>query len=493
MRSPPRAFSGIFLNIHWRSDAPFFDGKNEQPMHSTTLDSTRPQHGRWRISGRKDKQQGVLEYDPLVGFHLTLDTKARDTFQTAAKRKPKPCVIQGTLNNGERITLLNCLRIRSSGSFGQRGSHTQVVYKANDAIHGAWIRGDSARVFSTFQIFLTDLEDWLWVHPFEVQLGSGKDEHLETVHLRRPSAPFSVKLPEYTISADFAVQAASDTRWDRRWTYQAALFVEPKSPVSLREIDTITRDLLQLFALLVGRTVRLRATICESASNDHVARVTRRTTLPDQIADDASKHPASMPFSFDVIAGHWEEILRKWCERDKKEKKAVTLFFATMAQRSMYVEYAFLAMTQALEAYHRVRYTSNGLYTDSRHHKKIRSALTKAIPSTVDPSHRQALEAKLNYSNEVSQRRRFKDLANLISSASLKGKLDTSLAKFLDIVVDSRNDLVHHGRTKKSLAELHRFTIKLRRLLAILLLKDLGLKEEIILRQFEEIAQSYYA
>jgi hypothetical protein len=70
----------------------------------------------------------------------------------------------------------------------------------------------------------------------------------------------------------------------------------------------------------------------------------------------------------------------------------------------MYVDHKFLSLMQALETYHRRILGGNEL-SENHHNKRILEILT-AVPD----QYRQWLEEKLKYSNELSLRKRMKEL-----------------------------------------------------------------------------------
>ena len=73
-----------------------------------------------------------------------------------------------------------------------------------------------------------------------------------------------------------------------------------------------------------------------------------------------------------------------------------------------FVEGKLLALTQAVEAFHRRFYP--GLYIDKeRFDKEVLKPLTDAIPSTAGAELRDSIASRLKFANEHSQRKRAAD------------------------------------------------------------------------------------
>jgi hypothetical protein len=69
----------------------------------------------------------------------------------------------------------------------------------------------------------------------------------------------------------------------------------------------------------------------------------------------------------------------------------------------------FLNMVQALEAYHRRKEDMTQLDLPEKEH----SMRVESIIGTVSPQYKEWLNDKLNYSNEISLRRRLKDILHI--------------------------------------------------------------------------------
>jgi hypothetical protein len=132
---------------------------------------------------------------------------------------------------------------------------------------------------------------------------------------------------------------------------------------------------------------------------------------------------------------------------------------------------------QALEAYHR-RTTPAVDLTEDEHEKRMESIL-RAVPER----HRTWLEEKLRYSNELNLRKRIKHILDghpqTVDSVVGSGKDRTN---FVKKVIDTRNYRTHFDESLEGRAargkELHRINEKLKELIEMCLLAEIGFEDD---------------
>jgi DNA repair exonuclease SbcCD ATPase subunit len=162
--------------------------------------------------------------------------------------------------------------------------------------------------------------------------------------------------------------------------------------------------------------------------------------------------------------------MRNWFNKEKRLKPVYDLYFAILYNPRLYLEHRFLSAAQALETYH--RRTMKNSQIDSKEHKKRVKNILKAAP----PEFKDWLEQKLEYSNEPSLRRRLREI---ISANAEPMKLFIKDEKgFIQKVWVTRNYLTHYDPKLEGAAvkdnELYEITEKLRRMIEICFLKELG-------------------
>jgi len=154
------------------------------------------------------------------------------------------------------------------------------------------------------------------------------------------------------------------------------------------------------------------------------------------------------------------------------------LYFATFHNPGMYLHHRFLSLTHAVESYHR-RFVGGTELPEPQHRGR-----TEAILEATPDEYRDWLEENLKYSNELSFRRRLKDLV----AKHLPGAAEATPFGdfFIERVVTTRNYYTHYDETLKDKCargqELYWLTRKLEVILQASLLSEMGFEQETISR-----------
>jgi hypothetical protein len=191
--------------------------------------------------------------------------------------------------------------------------------------------------------------------------------------------------------------------------------------------------------------------------------------------------PSEMLLIFPTIKDNISTILEAWFSKAELLRAVYTLFFGSMYFAEMYPRFHFLNLIQAIETFH--RNMRKGQYLSETDFKPIRSALTKAIPEDVGRDLREALKSKIRYGYEYSLRKRLHLLFAELDAETIKLITDNP-SGMTGKIVDTRNYFTHYTDELKKLAfegdAVHHANYKLRLLLIILLLKEVGLSEAVI-------------
>jgi ApeA N-terminal domain 1/Apea-like HEPN len=145
-------------------------------------------------------------------------------------------------------------------------------------------------------------------------------------------------------------------------------------------------------------------------------------------------------FRYEDIQDVAPAMFEAWLSQIDKLHSARVLYFAG-AYGGGFLETKLLALTQAAEAFHR-RFYPPGLFIDpSSFEAQVRRPLTAAIPAFLEPSFRQSLKSRLKFANELSLRRRMRDLVRDHSDA-LKTLVECP-PDWIGPIVDHRNEFTH--------------------------------------------------
>jgi len=193
------------------------------------------------------------------------------------------------------------------------------------------------------------------------------------------------------------------------------------------------------------------------------------------------RNPRADEFLFKLpdIAGLEQDCFSNWFTKAGWLDPVCALYFGTLYNPSKYLDFNFLTLVQAVEAYHR----RASLQTDKppgEHDARIKEILDAA-----PPEHRDWLREQLRYSNELSLRRRLKILFAQFSY--LLDDLIPDRKAAINAIYDNRNYLTHYDPALRGRAATGASLLFLVEVLKFLLqacfLHELGLPEATI-REF---------
>ena len=167
----------------------------------------------------------------------------------------------------------------------------------------------------------------------------------------------------------------------------------------------------------------------------------------------------------------------------------VDLFFLPLYNQSLNIEFQFLGLLQALEAFH--RRTLGGQYLSVGKYERVREHLVAQIPSSLTRDHKVALTSRIRYGYEFSLRKRLSQLVGVITKDTMaKITGSENLSGFIGRVVDTRNYLTHYDRSLKDNAmspgEMIRANHSLRLFLALLILQEIHVPVDLSLNRLAE-------
>jgi len=176
-----------------------------------------------------------------------------------------------------------------------------------------------------------------------------------------------------------------------------------------------------------------------------------------------------------LIRSELPEVLDTYFAKRELLAPVYELFFGSLFNPNTYPDFQFLSLVQSLETYHR-RTTPDARYLpEDEYLEETYPEIVSSLPGSLPGPLRDKLKGALRYANEWSLRKRLQDLVAEIPVTSIAGD-DPA---FVGRVVDTRNYLTHYTEELEQKAwrghELMNAVEELRRLLAFLLLSELGL------------------
>jgi hypothetical protein len=200
-----------------------------------------------------------------------------------------------------------------------------------------------------------------------------------------------------------------------------------------------------------------------------------------------------MMFTLPSVEEQLEKILDNWISKAELIKPVYDLYFSTLYNPAIYQEFKFLSLAQAVETYHRQIYGGK-FQPDDVFKEGLYQTLVDAIPGDIADDFRSSLkQGKLRYANEFSLRKRVQLLGeHLDKGLNLNFLQNKNLRNiFAEQVADTRNYFTHYSPELKDKAaktgqELHDLIQKLRLVLQICFLEELGFTFDKITEVFKK-------
>ena len=190
---------------------------------------------------------------------------------------------------------------------------------------------------------------------------------------------------------------------------------------------------------------------------------------------------------FEEIPGGAATIVKNWFDVQRDLRDVVALILGSRYVRG-YTTTEFLNLTQGLEAFHRRVF--QGCYYPAEEYREVRDALAAVVPSGLKPEFQRKLMDLYEYANEFSFRARLRALCETLAPGN-RARLGPDVKAFIEKVRKTRNYLTHLDEKEREgsliadqddLGDLFRTNLKLNGLATLLLLKHIGVPEELAAR-----------
>ena len=437
--------------------------------------------GFWWLPDNPKKQiSGTLKFNFREGITLDLVGSFKEMQDLGKSLEPK--IILGFTSNGKKITLYNCYEIHSHMSLP---GFLSTSFIASVAFVGHHFEKEESILFNSLSLNYSHLEEWTRITGFQMRMVTDTSDHL-VKHEVSYVFPEKVetKVNDIKISFDYNFSDSGDRIKEYKLEQTTFIKIEPPTPLHFNDyLSNICYHLQNFLSLGAGKAI-YPLIIKGKNENCKIELEAGRITYNDidvyypikNFLDTSKKlHPLDTFFFFGDIKDNFEAYLNNWFKRSEVIQPVYDLYFATMYSPKMYLQYEFLALTQALEAYH--RRVHKGEYITEKDYPGICNILTNAIPITLDEDFKTALKERMKYLNEFSLRKRLKETLDKLGD--VVNFLIPNQENFIDDIVNTRNFLTHYdksleGKEKKG-QELYNLIERMKFVLEICFLIEMGM------------------
>ncbi|NQT56262.1 MAG: hypothetical protein HQ551_08545 [Desulfobacteraceae bacterium] len=442
--------------------------------------------GTWWLPERPDnKVFGQLTFDPDDGILLEADGLLSSSDQAFGNVSFKPDIILGLSLEGKPCTLWRNFRqeiqLRSSGVHSQ-------VFRYHFLFLGEQFASSDDLLFRFVSVRFTNLEAWVGWKPFDDQIGDPRKNKPRSLTMRRLR---KLRFPVPCIDASISIaphMTANQEFLSRQWTHFDVVRFTPKKRQHIDWFFDVVHHFSNLLCLFTHQTLfQIRLVGCTRSER---MKQLGGKLIPNEIEIYGSQAhvapvkqlaPPQIPFRFGHVRRQFRKALQQWFSNRAKYDSVYDLYFFSFYNTKLGVEFQFLSLVQATEALHRA--IRPGKYLPEDKYQKYASVLAGALPKDTPPDLKAALKSRIKYGNEHSLRKRLLQMLGSLS-ADARGLICADYKQFVNRVVDTRNYLTHYDKSLKAAAldmiGMLGACYRLRRLLTIFLLKDIGLAEGVV-------------
>jgi hypothetical protein len=401
-------------------------------MHEHTLDQPFVAEGQfWLPDMAEQRIAGTLNYSPgSITVNLIGDPGAIGTESLLRDDGGLRELVLGSTRVGS-CALWNAFVTSSSTTYGADDAIGVATYRANRLYVGEAYESADEIEFKDFVVCFDVLPTWLGHDPF----GSTEPDS-DALHRYVPFTPVAAVIPEEELQIELSTRIVDRGGGYRGFTWVHEVWFAIRSPQP-KDIEWHLEKMgrLQTFlSTLVGAPAIPTSIVGSIEPLTLTYIILPLTRAP--AADSLSELQILLPYG--EIGDRFADALCRWVREWKHIGTAATLLYGTLLVE-LPPEFELLALTQALETFHRHAY--DGTYLSAEDYEKVHAALAGAIPTGTPNDLKQALTKRIEYGNEYSQRKRFHELlSSLDDTARELLRIDRTL---LNRVVDERNHLTH--------------------------------------------------
>lgn len=329
--------------------------------------------------------------------------------------------------------------------------------------------------FKEITIKFHNLEEWIAIKTFKTEFEN--NVHMITTH--DEDITFNHQKFKITFNLKSKITESADS-----------FCIKPNYSIKIKyggetNIEQILKDitLIKKFLIfLMYNNTEIKSITCNiDNANYQLNEIEIHSKLFNTDVDELNRH--------DILI-HIEEIknkpyiFEKWFEINKKYKPLFDIYFMNFLT-TPYLEYQFLSNTQALEAYLRKNEQYEDNYMNITEYENIKKEFSKFIEKLdISKDHKESFKSRIRYGNEISLRKRLKELIKELNEYKIMNKLiNGNKNKLIVDIVDARNYFTHYDKSsnyKKNNEKLLKLNYKLKILIELCILKELGFENEFI-------------
>ena len=447
--------------------------------------------GYWWVPGSEKQVPGILFYCKEK-IRLELLGSFNEIENALENKDNYKDIILGVSDKGEEFTLISAYNQKYTFNIPGYPTETYII---EAFIVGGHFNSREEIHFHSVTITLTYLTKWLQKAPFKQEF-IHQEKVLKEARVKfiPPSKIFEMVVPSIksTIREEYNTNFSGNLN-EVKWTFESRIKVIPDDWQTLEWFRDKLFWLRNLFALFIGYPTYFEKIIFYGEENREKYSwffCQKRATIREKIGDFVIRFN-EIETSLSTIIDSWfakRDIIETMCE-----------LYINNFYFDIYLEANFLNYVQAIEIYH--RRVHDGKIIDEKAYEEYANKVNQFIKDNLPNILHERLQRLIHHGNEYSLNKRFKEIFESLSSDTKEllclenGK---QRKKFIKQVVEKRNTLVHGDKEGKkcdldNIEKLYYASERLKVLITILLFKEIGIDEKIIVKGIKNNRRLLYS
>ncbi len=331
---------------------------------------------------------------------------------------------------------------------------------------------DSNLNFNNINIQFHNLEQWIEKDSFNVDF----DNNTPIINPTKDEISFSYRKGDVNFIIDYSTSIKSNSITIKNNYY---IQLEYELPTPFDQILRNIRSLRNFLTLAMYNPTNFRTISCNIRSPHKHNKINIYSKLLDFTPTEFRRYKSLLYFS--AIESK-SNIFERWFNIYDKYKPLFDIYFTNFSG-DITIEYQFLSYTQALEAYMRKNESFKDNFMESEKYEIVKNELNEYVKNSImDSGQKDSWENKIKYGNEVSLRRRLKDLIRYLSDFNITQKIiNDNRDEFIDNVVGLRNYYTHYSKDDNpDIYNVIDLSFNLKLLIELCILNELNFDKEFI-------------
>ena len=323
-------------------------------------------------------------------------------------------------------------------------------FRIGAAFIGAPFANDEPITFSTVDFSVEGLSEWLSISGFHTEINHYPAKAEWSLQYTQPD-DISILLPDgiqlkFGFDPKFSLPDSKVSQISSGISQRMHISLVSDRLLPIEAFHTIMHKIQMFLILVLDKVVSVEWVKGYSIDklDKREKEIATNIYYHSQIQTRQQNAYVPMICNYNEVSDSLELMLGKWFEDYEIMQPAFDLYLSSKSGAYKYLSGVFLALIQALETLH--RRLSNETEMEADDFNKLRADIMRVVP----PNRKRFVESKLEFANEISLRKRLKQL--ICPFAELYGT-SKEIRELVRKTIVVRNYLTHYDRKSESKAK----------------------------------------